>query len=62
MDIESLNVSQLAQALGKTRPTIYAWVRQGMPRGEDKTFHLPSVVEWLRRREWQLAIEQERVD
>jgi phage terminase Nu1 subunit (DNA packaging protein) len=48
---KGLNVTQLANATGKARQTIYTWIDAGMPRNPDKTFDLPAVIAWVVERE-----------
>jgi predicted DNA-binding transcriptional regulator AlpA len=51
--LDHLAVAELAQIMGKSRQTIYDWVRKhGLPRQEDKTFDLPAVLAW-----WEQYIE-----
>ena len=52
-----LNRAQLAEALGKTEPTITTWLREGLPfitegtNGKAYEFQLSACYRWMRERE-----------
>lgn len=40
-------VPELCKLVGKTKPTIYEWMKEGMPRNKDGGFTVPEVIGWL---------------
>ena len=53
------SVTEVARATGKTRPTIYKWIEQGMPVNPDGSYHLPTIFRWSARRELERELARE---
>lgn len=47
VDLTRLNQREVIKLLGRTRPTIFAWTKMGMPRNSDCSYDLSKVINWL---------------
>lgn len=48
-DYRKITLQQLTEITGKTRRTIYDWLKKGLPRNADGTFDLGSFINWFEK-------------
>lgn len=48
-DYRKVSLQQLVEITGRTRRTIYDWLKKGLQRNADGSFYLPSFLIWFER-------------
>lgn len=48
-DYRNITLNQLTEITGKTRRTVYDWLKKGLARNAEGTFNLPTFIHWFER-------------